>query len=105
MILLAEKTQEKSERSQGKSWRIENTLAATPLQPGPPNALFLLIEEALNELQNLQKYRAEHHKQHHQKQECHPVNVEIDGSSWICMKTTLEKTGFSDGQRSVEASV
>ena len=27
------------------------------------------------------------------------------GSSWICMKTTLEKTGFSDGQRSVEASV
>ena len=28
-----------------------------------------------------------------------------EGSSWICMKTTLEKTGFSDGQRSVEASV
>ena len=27
------------------------------------------------------------------------------GSSWICMKTTLEKTGFSDGQRSVKASV
>ena len=30
---------------------------------------------------------------------------ELDGSSWICMKTTLEKTGFSDGQRSVKASV
>ena len=28
-----------------------------------------------------------------------------NGSSWICMKTTLEKTGFSDGQRSVEAAV
>ena len=30
--------------------------------------------------------------------------VAVFGSSWICMKTTLEKTGFSDGQRSVEAS-
>ena len=29
----------------------------------------------------------------------------FQGSSWICMKTTLEKTGFSDGQRSVKASV
>ena len=63
------------------------------------------MEEALKELQNLQKYRAEHHKKHHQKQERRPVNIEIEGSSWICMKTTLEKTGFSDGQRSVEASV
>ena len=31
--------------------------------------------------------------------------TDISGSSWICMKTTLEKTGFSDGQRSVKASV
>ena len=35
----------------------------------------------------------------------HAEVAEVAGSSWICMKTTLEKTGFSDGQRSVEASV
>lgn len=56
----------------------KNTLAATPIPPGPPTALFLLIEEALNELQNLQKYRAEHHKKHHQKQERRSVNIEIE---------------------------
>lgn len=55
-------------------------MAAVPILPEPTAVLLLSVKETLYELQDLQKYRAEHHKQHHQKQECHPVNVEIDGN-------------------------
>ena len=55
-----------------------DTLAAAPKLPELPTVPLSLVEEALKELQNLQKYRAEHHKKHHQKQERRPVNIEIE---------------------------
>ena len=53
-------------------------MAAVPILPEPTAVLLLSVKETLYELQNLQKYRAEHHKQQHQKQERRSVNVEID---------------------------
>ena len=53
-------------------------MAAAPKLPELPTVPLSLVEEALKELQNLQKYRAEHHKKHHQKQERRPVNIEIE---------------------------